>query len=71
MQKKENDLKRIKELLHKLKGTSSTAGLIKLAQLTKELEASISFDTDLSKAFTAIEAEMGIGLDLITKILNK
>jgi CheY-like chemotaxis protein/HPt (histidine-containing phosphotransfer) domain-containing protein len=69
--KKENDLKLIKELLHKLKGTSSTAGLIKLAQLTKELEASISFDTDLSKAFTAIEAEMEIGLDLITKILNK
>ncbi|ULT24392.1 Hpt domain-containing protein [Sphingobacterium sp. E70] len=57
--------------MHKLKGTSSTAGLIKLAQLTKELETSISFDTDLSKAFTAIEAEMEIGLDLITKILNK
>ena len=69
--KKENDLKLIKELLHKLKGTSSTAGLIKLAQLTKELEASISVDTDLSKAFTTIEAEMEIGLDLITKILNK
>lgn len=69
--KKENDLKRIKELLHKLKGTSSTAGLIKLAQLTKELEASISLDTDLSEAFAVIEAEMEIGLDLIAKILNK
>lgn len=69
--KRENDLKRIKELLHKLKGTSSTAGLIKLAQLTKELEASISLDTDLSEAFAVIEAEMEIGLNLIAKILNK
>ena len=69
--KRENDLKRIKELLHKLKGTSSTAGLIKLAQLTKELEANISFESDLSEAFAVIEAEMEIGLDLIAKILNK
>lgn len=69
--KRENDWKRIKELLHKLKGTSSTAGLIKLAQLTNELEANISFDTDLSKAFALIEKEMEVGLGLIAKILNK
>ncbi|WP_312747461.1 response regulator [Sphingobacterium multivorum] len=66
-----NDIVRIKELLHKLRGTSSTAGLIKLAQMTKDLEISPTIETDLAIAFVAIEQEMDIGLELIAKILNK
>ncbi|MGE8302765.1 MAG: Hpt domain-containing protein, partial [Sphingobacterium paramultivorum] len=66
-----NDIVRIKELLHKLRGTSSTAGLIRLAQMIKDLETSPTIETDLAIAFVAIEQEMDIGLELITKILNK
>jgi PAS domain S-box-containing protein len=69
--KTEKDVKRIKELLHKLRGTSSTAGLIKLAEMTKELENNISSETNLQESFAAIEKEMDIGLKLIAKILNK
>jgi FOG: CheY-like receiver len=65
------DIVRVKELLHKLRGTSSTAGLVKLAQMTKDLETSSTIEADLAVAFVAIEQEMDIGLELITKILNK
>lgn len=66
-----SDIVHVKELLHKLRGTASTAGLVKLAEMTKELETSSTIETDLSTAFIAIEQEMDIGLELITKILNK
>ena len=68
---KEKDIVRVKELLHKLRGTSSTAGLVKLAQMTKDLETSETVEMDLVDAFAAIEREMDIGLELIMKILNK
>ncbi|WP_293889096.1 MULTISPECIES: response regulator [unclassified Sphingobacterium] len=66
-----SDIVHVKELLHKLRGTASTAGLVKLAEMTKELETSFTIETDLATAFIAIEQEMDIGLELITKILNK
>ncbi|MFC3355425.1 response regulator [Sphingobacterium zeae] len=66
-----SDIVHVKELLHKLRGTASTAGLVKLAEMTKELETSFTIETDLATAFRAIEQEMDIGLELITKILNK
>lgn len=66
-----SDIVHVKELLHKLRGTASTAGLVKLAEMTKELETSSTIETDLATAFIAIEQEMDIGLELITKILNK
>jgi len=66
-----DDFVHVKELLHKLRGTASTAGLVKLAEMTKELETSSTIETDLANAFRAIEQEMDIGLELITKILNK
>ncbi len=69
--KNEKDLKRIKELLHKLRGTSATAGLIRLAELTRELEGRIAVETDLSGALASIENEIEIGIKLITKILNR
>ncbi|WP_293879162.1 MULTISPECIES: response regulator [unclassified Sphingobacterium] len=66
-----DDFVHVKELLHKLRGTASTAGLVKLAEMTKELETSSTIENDLANAFRAIEQEMDIGLELITKILNK
>jgi hypothetical protein len=39
--------------------------------MTKDLETSPTIETDFAIAFEAIEQEMDIGLELITKILNK
>jgi hypothetical protein len=39
--------------------------------MTKDLETSPTIETELATAFVAIEQEMDIGLELITKILNK
>jgi len=65
------DRQRLKELLHKLRGTSGTAGLVKLAQLTNELESHVSTTDDLEAALIPIEREIETGIKLITKILNK
>lgn len=71
MAKDEKDIIRIKELLHKLRGTALTAGLIKLVQLTKELEHNITVDQDWSTALHAVDSEVEVVLELMTKILNR
>ncbi|TJZ61473.1 response regulator [Sphingobacterium olei] len=69
--KDDRDLSRINEVLHKLRGTASTAGLIELARLTSKLENNLSSDTDLEIALIDIEQEIGLGINLITKLLKK
>ncbi|GGH29712.1 response regulator [Sphingobacterium alkalisoli] len=69
--KEGQDFDRIKQILHKLRGTSSTAGLVKLAKSTSELENNLSSYNDLSVVLTGIEHEIETGINLITKLLKE
>ncbi|UIR54877.1 response regulator [Sphingobacterium sp. SRCM116780] len=63
------DFNSMKIVLHKLRGTSSTAGLIKLSKLTADMEDELS-STDSIPLLDNIEREIEIGINLISKLLN-
>ncbi|MFD1772188.1 response regulator [Sphingobacterium suaedae] len=65
--KKSGDVPQMKRILHKMRGTASTAGLTKLAEVASELENTIeTAHTDTA----LVEREINIGLSLISKLLN-
>lgn len=65
------DIDRMKVILHKLRGTSGTAGLVKLARLTSELEHELTTTNPVFDLIDEIVNEAEIGLQLITKFLNE
>lgn len=64
------DPDQLKKILHKLRGSSSTAGLFLLAQLTAELEADLENMPISTDACLTIQAEIKIAITLITNLLN-
>lgn len=66
-----DDIELMKIILHKLKGTSATAGLIKLAKLTSTLEHDLLSSNVPRIMIDEIEREIEIGLHLIKKLLNE
>lgn len=67
----ERDLESAKSFLHKLKGTSGTAGLFKLAKTAAEWEKNIDQNSDYEEMETAIRKEITIGENLINKLKNQ
>lgn len=65
------DVNRLKEILHKLRGTSSTSGLTRLAKLAFIIEDGLIKTPSMPESLIDIEQEIEIGLQLITKLLNK
>lgn len=70
------DLDNLKKALHKLRGTASTTGLFKLAEVATKLEKELTKTADLPIAvlqedLLIINTEIQRGIDLITKLLNK
>ncbi len=66
-----DDSQHMRIVLHKLRGTTSTAGLIKLAKLTAELEKKLSSIDQSIPLLDNIDREIEIGIQLITKLLNE
>ena len=66
-----DDSQHMRIVLHKLRGTTSTAGLIKLAKLTAELEKELSSIDQSIPFLDNIDREIEIGIQLITKLLNE
>ena len=67
---RENNINTIKMILHKLKGTAGTAGLIKLAEASANWEEKIEKQGDYAYMAQQIKAEIEIGLDLMKELLN-
>lgn len=65
------DIERMKVILHKLRGTASTAGLKKLSMLTSNLEKELSSSNPALDLLDDIKQEIEIGLQLITNLLNE
>lgn len=65
------DVANMKVILHKLRGTSATAGLIRLARLTSDLEKELSSHNPQYSLLDDIEKEIEIGLQLITNLINE
>lgn len=65
------DIERMKVILHKLRGTASTAGLKKLSMLTSNLEKELSSSNPGLDLLDDIKQEIEIGLQLITNLLNE
>lgn len=70
------DIENLKRVLHKLRGTASTAGLFKLAESSNKLEKELTKDKALpapilQEAVVLIDREIKIGIELITKLLKK
>ncbi|KIC63437.1 response regulator [Chryseobacterium taiwanense] len=68
---KERDLEAAKAFLHKLKGTSGTAGLFKLAQQALHWEKNIDQNSDYEEMEASIAKEIAIGETLINKLINQ
>lgn len=68
--KENGDANRLKGILHKLRGTASTAGLTQLAKLAFALEDGLNTEASIPENWIEIEQEIEIGLQLITKLLN-
>lgn len=68
---KERDLEGAKAFLHKLKGTSGTAGLFKLAQQAAHWEKNIDQNSDYEEMEASIAKEIAIGESLINKLINQ
>ncbi|WP_353139477.1 response regulator [Pseudopedobacter sp.] len=66
-----SDVVRLKEIIHKLRGTASTAGLTKLAKLAFVIEDGLNTEASMPENLIEIEQEIEIGLQLATKLLNK
>ncbi|MCE3076577.1 response regulator [Chryseobacterium gwangjuense] len=67
----ERDLEAAKAFLHKLKGTSGTAGLFKLAHLASDWEKNVDQNSDYEAMENAIKKEITIGEYLINKLINQ
>ncbi len=67
----ERDLESAKAFLHKLKGTSGTAGLFKLSKVAADWEKNIDHNSDYEKMEVAIKKEITIGENLIHKLINQ
>lgn len=67
----ERDLNAAKAFLHKLKGTSGTAGLFKLAQSASDWEKNLDQNSDYEVMGDAIMEEIKIGESLINKLINQ
>jgi len=67
----ERNIEAAKAFLHKLKGTSGTAGLFKLAQLASDWEKNIDQNSDYEAMESAIMQEIIIGQNLINKLINQ
>lgn len=65
------DIERMKVILHKLRGTASTAGLKKLSMLTSNLEKELSSSNPGLDLLDDIKQEIEIGLQLIMNLLNE
>ncbi|WP_041537236.1 PAS domain S-box protein [Pseudopedobacter saltans] len=65
------DISRLKEILHKLRGTASTTGLTRLAKLAFTMEDGLITDPAMPENLIEIEQEIEIGLQLAAKLLNK
>lgn len=65
------DIAHMKVILHKLRGTASTAGLKKLNRLTSDLEKELSSNNPQLTLIDEIEKEIKIGLHLIMNLLNE
>src|SRR5690606_24149291 len=66
-----DDSQHMRTVLHKLRGTTSTAGLIKLAKLTADMEKELTSIALSLPLLDQIEREIEIGIYLITKLLNE
>ncbi|RNA63035.1 response regulator [Chryseobacterium nematophagum] len=67
---RERNSANVKAILHKLKGTAGTAGLLKLVERTAYWESNIDENDDYSSMQAEIIGEISIGLSLIKKIKN-
>ncbi|MGK9121151.1 response regulator [Olivibacter jilunii] len=67
----DRDPNKLKQWLHKLKGTSSTAGLFKLAEMSFYLEKNMDKEwPNLDHLLEEIKQEMNISIELITKLIT-
>lgn len=66
----ENDRFQMGRILHKLRGTASTAGLFKLAELTSSVEGELPLLDDVKGALDEIEREIEIDNEIISKKIN-
>ncbi|QBO57261.1 response regulator [Chryseobacterium salivictor] len=66
----EGNIDDIKKILHKLKGTSGTAGLFKLAETSANWENKIETSGDCQSLEKEMKTEIAIGLDLMKGLLN-
>jgi PAS domain S-box-containing protein len=60
----------LKTVLHKLKGTAGTAGLVRLAKIASEWEKRADENVDFLSAEQEINQEMSIGLNLIKTLIK-
>ncbi|UZT99184.1 response regulator [Chryseobacterium fluminis] len=60
----------LKKILHKLKGTAGTAGLIKLAQTALYWENNVDETTDFATLHQALADDISIGLSLIKGLIK-
>ena len=67
---KEQDMDEIKRILHKLKGTAGTAGLVKLADTARHYEAKTNGNMDFSEMEQGVVNEISIGLNLIKSLIK-
>ncbi|PRD56672.1 PAS domain S-box protein [Sphingobacterium gobiense] len=65
------DREAVKMFLHKLRGTSGTVGLTRLARLTTEWESSIDEHMDYSKMEEEMRSEIDIALTIISQMNKK
>lgn len=61
----------VKGFLHKLKGTSGTAGLVKLTKSATFWEKEVDADLDLYKMETEITNEINKGIDIFRQMIKK
>jgi len=66
----ERNMEELKKILHKLKGTAGTAGLVKLAETISFWENRIGQNIDLSSMQKEVTHEISIGLNLIKALLK-
>lgn len=66
----EENVEEMKKILHKLKGTAGTAGLIKLAETALYWENKVDETTDFSSLRQEIIDEITIGLNLINGLIK-
>lgn len=64
----EKDVEKTKAFLHKLKGTSGTAGLFQLAQVAMGWEQKVDPNTDFSKLESEIENQINTGIQIINQV---